>query len=115
MSQDSLTGSLQNKDTKNGMSKSSISPSYYNKKGQVSCYQCQKAICSDLDGLESAFMFTIIKYLYRFKKKNGVEDLRKALTYLEFLIGDSTPDDVYQQRGLDNEYELKYRKTDEAN
>lgn len=28
----------------------------------------------------------IIKYLLRFKRKNGVEDLKKALTYLTWLI-----------------------------
>lgn len=32
----------------------------------------------------------ILKYLLRWKKKNGVEDLRKAMWYLERIIDNQT-------------------------
>jgi len=34
----------------------------------------------------------IIKYVTRYKKKNGLEDLKKAQHYLEMLIGDYNAD-----------------------
>ena len=33
----------------------------------------------------------IVKYVMRFEQKGGVEDLRKAATYLEYLIKISEP------------------------
>lgn len=35
----------------------------------------------------------IIKYIVRYKQKNGIEDLEKAKTYLQYLIN-------YEQEGL---------------
>jgi hypothetical protein len=37
----------------------------------------------------------IIKYVSRFRSKNGLEDLKKAQTYLQFLI------DTYKEEELD--------------
>lgn len=62
----------------------------------------------------------VIKYVSRWKYKNGIEDLRKAMTYLEFLINeveskkevtnysnsnDIVPDDIWNEL-LDNSVQL---------
>lgn len=62
-----------------------VKPNYYVKNG-VSCYEVQKTIVSDLSGFDALAVGTIIKYLWRYKHKNGVEDLKKAYTYLGELI-----------------------------
>ena len=41
------------------------------------------------------------KYIYRFNKKNGIEDLEKAKKYIEFLIN--------SEQGLDPLYSNKSR------
>jgi hypothetical protein len=38
------------------------------------------------DGVRGYFAGNIIKYLYRYRDKNGVEDLKKARVYLNWLI-----------------------------
>ena len=62
-----------------------IKPNYY-VKNSVSCYEVQKIVISDLTGFDALAVGTIIKYLWRYKHKNGVEDLKKAYTYLGELI-----------------------------
>ena len=47
----------------------------------------------------------IIKYVSRYKKKNGLEDLEKAKHYLEKLIEEETKEQV-----LDNDEELQFQK-----
>lgn len=92
-----------------------LSPSYYNKEGHLSCYEIQDTLVSDLEGIESYYMGNVVKYLYRYKNKNGVEDLRKALTYVQFLIShnDNTelkPHELYRQHGIDEQYEQRYKQ-----
>tara|TARA_R100001463_G_scaffold7489_1_gene23647 strand:+ start:971 stop:1162 length:192 start_codon:yes stop_codon:yes gene_type:complete len=55
-----------------------INPSYYRKKIEVTDY----IIEYDMNFLEG----NIIKYVTRYKEKNGIEDLKKAKWYLEKLI-----------------------------
>ena len=45
-----------------------------------------KAFTSDLTGIEATDTGNIIKYICRWKHKNGVEDLKKAKWYLDHLI-----------------------------
>lgn len=45
-----------------------------------------KAFTSELKGVEATDTGNIIKYVCRWKKKNGVQDLEKAKWYLEHLI-----------------------------
>lgn len=44
------------------------------------------AATSGLEGLEAVCTGNAIKYLWRWKKKNGVQDLQKAKWYIEKLI-----------------------------
>lgn len=45
-----------------------------------------KVFTEDLWGAEAVCTGNIIKYILRWKHKNGLEDLRKAKWYLEYLI-----------------------------
>lgn len=59
------------------------SPSHYNK-GLVECIDAIQSATDD--GFEYYLQGNIIKYLWRYRHKNGVEDLRKAKWYLNKLI-----------------------------
>ena len=43
-------------------------------------------VVKDLPGKQAAMLWNTLKYLLRFQKKNGVEDLKKAQNYLQWLI-----------------------------
>lgn len=60
-------------------------PSHYCK-GGVECIDAIKAATCDLVGIEAFCTGNSIKYLYRWKDKNGTEDLKKARWYLDRLI-----------------------------
>lgn len=52
----------------------------------------------------------VFKYLSRWKKKNGVEDLKKARQYLDFLIEYNTPMNDIELKEKEKRYEnLKER------
>tara|TARA_A100000172_G_scaffold23559_1_gene13702 strand:- start:692 stop:1000 length:309 start_codon:yes stop_codon:yes gene_type:complete len=59
------------------------SPPHYNKAG-IECIDAIRAATSD--GYEYYLQGNIIKYLWRYRYKNGVEDLKKAQWYLDKLI-----------------------------
>ena len=63
------------------------SPPHYNQAG----VECIDAICAATDeGYEYYLQGNIIKYLWRYRYKNGVQDLEKAQWYLEKLIEEIT-------------------------
>ena len=45
-----------------------------------------EAFTDDLVGMEAVCTANALKYICRWKKKNGVEDLKKAVWYLNKLI-----------------------------
>ena len=96
--------------------KDTLFPSYYNKPGLLGCGEIQETMTSECEGMEGFYMGNAIKYLYRYKNKNGVEDLRKALTYVQFLVnlhtGGEKPHELYRKNGCDEQYEAKYREID---
>lgn len=49
------------------------------------CYDSIKTELSD-DEMRGALRFNIRKYLWRYRAKNGVDDLVKARSYLDQLI-----------------------------
>lgn len=55
-------------------------PERYNKKGKLECWDV--ILDQEMDFLEG----NIVKYVWRYKEKNGVEDLKKARVYLDKLI-----------------------------
>ena len=55
-------------------------------KGGIECIDAIRAAVSDLQGVEAVYAGNVIKYVWRYKGKNGLEDLKKAKHYLEWLI-----------------------------
>lgn len=60
-------------------------PMHYNQ-GSIECIDALEAATAGLTGIEAVCTANAIKYLWRWKHKNGVEDLRKAVWYIERLI-----------------------------
>lgn len=54
--------------------------------GKVECIDALEAATTGLNGIEAVCTANAIKYLWRWKHKNGVEDLRKAQWYISKLI-----------------------------
>lgn len=59
-------------------------PNHY--QGKVECIDCLESATAGLDGIEAVCTANAMKYLFRWKRKNGVEDLRKCLWYVNHLI-----------------------------
>ena len=59
------------------------SPPHYNKAG-IECINAIQAATGD--GYEYYLQGNIMKYLWRYRYKNGVEDLKKAQWYLNELV-----------------------------
>lgn len=64
-------------------------PAYY-KRGSVECIDAIHAAVEDLTGLEAFCTGNAMKYLWRWKYKGGVEDLKKARWYIDRMIGEET-------------------------
>ena len=61
------------------------SPPHYNQAG-VECIDAIRAATDE--GYQYYLQGNIIKYLWRYRYKNGVQDLEKAKWYLDKLIGE---------------------------
>jgi len=60
-------------------------PPHYTR-GGVECIDALASATAGLEGLDAVCTANAIKYLWRWKQKNGVEDLRKAQWYISKLI-----------------------------
>nr|DAS80779.1 MAG TPA: nucelotide kinase [Caudoviricetes sp.] len=60
-------------------------PPHYNA-GGIECIDALEAATSGLQGIEAFCTANAIKYLWRWKLKNGAEDLQKAVWYINRLI-----------------------------
>lgn len=54
--------------------------------GVIECIDALEAATAGLEGIEAVCTANAIKYLWRWKRKNGIEDLQKAAWYIERLI-----------------------------
>ena len=63
-----------------------ISPSHYASDKGFEVFDVQEAFIHELKGMAASYWCNVVKYILRFQKKNGVEDLKKAKYYLEKLI-----------------------------
>ena len=61
-------------------------PNHYQSETGLEVIDVIEAFTFDLSGIEGFDIGNVIKYVCRWKKKNGVEDLKKALWYLRHLI-----------------------------
>ena len=54
--------------------------------GKIECIEAIEAATTGLEGLEAVCTANVIKYVSRWKRKNGLQDLEKAKWYLDRLI-----------------------------
>lgn len=81
-----------NYEPKEGIENNPVShPNHYQSKSGLEVIDVIKAFTEDLKGVESYYTGNILKYMFRWKKKNGVEDLKKARQYLDWLIDMEDP------------------------
>lgn len=59
-------------------------PKHY--QGKYECIDVLEDVTKELTGIEAFCTANAIKYLWRWKKKNGLEDLKKAKWYINYLI-----------------------------
>lgn len=55
--------------------------------GPIECIDGIEAAIAGLDAVEAFLTGCAIKYLWRWKRKNGVDDLKKSQWYINRLIG----------------------------
>lgn len=61
-------------------------PSHYQTESGLETIDVIEAFTADLKGIEAADTANIIKYICRWKKKNGIQDLEKVMWYTQHLI-----------------------------
>ena len=61
-------------------------PNHYQSETGLEVIDVIEAFTYELSGIEATDTGNIIKYICRWKKKNGLEDLKKANWYLNHLI-----------------------------
>lgn len=62
------------------------SPSHYVTDKGFEVFDVQEAFIQELKGMAASYWCNVVKYILRFQRKNGVEDLKKARYYLDKLI-----------------------------
>lgn len=60
-------------------------PSHYTQ-GKIECIDAIEESTKGLLGIAAVCVANVIKYIWRYKFKNGIEDLKKARWYLDKLI-----------------------------
>lgn len=60
-------------------------PSHYTQ-GRIECIDALESATINKRGIEAVCTANIIKYLWRYESKNGIEDVKKAQWYLQKLI-----------------------------
>lgn len=61
-------------------------PSHYKTKAGLETIDVIEAFTDGLNGIEAVDTGNILKYICRWKRKNGIQDLEKARWYLNHLI-----------------------------
>lgn len=61
-------------------------PAHYQTKSGIESIDAIEAFTEDLIGYEAVDTGNVLKYMFRWKKKNGLQDLKKARWYLNRLI-----------------------------
>ena len=61
-------------------------PPHYQSKSGLEVIDVIEAFTEDLQGMEAVCTANALKYICRFKHKNGVQDLKKVMWYVQHLI-----------------------------
>jgi len=78
-----------------------INPSHY-KQGEIECIDALAAATANLKGIEAVCTANAIKYLWRWKQKNGAEDLKKAQWYINRLLTYQQQSEQHPDPGVSN-------------
>ena len=54
--------------------------------GRIECIEAIEVMTDGMTGWEGYSLGNVLKYIWRFRRKGGVQDLKKAKWYLENLI-----------------------------
>lgn len=79
-------------------------PDHYQSKTGLEVIEVIEAFTADLTGIEAVDTANVIKYICRWKKKNGLQDLNKAMWYLQNLINHVEEEDsntAYEEDNLE--------------
>ena len=60
-------------------------PAHYTQ-GSIECIDAIAEVVKELKGMEAVNTANVIKYMWRWKHKNGVEDVKKAAWYAVDLV-----------------------------
>ena len=82
-------------------------PSHYQSKSGLEVINVIEAFTEGLEGIEAVDTGNAIKYICRWKDKNGVQDLEKAMWYIQHLIDHLIKEDEEKRVELTLE---KYRE-----
>ena len=97
-------------------------PSHYQTKSGLEAIDVIKAFTEDLTGYEAVATANVLRYILRWKKKNGIQDIEKVIWYatdlLEYLKGLKKPEEIVDIDDLDlflNYEELHFSSSSEMN
>jgi len=85
----------------NDNKKDNINPEHY-KFGSFETIDVITEVTKDLRGIYAVDTANIIKYITRWNRKNGVEDLKKARWYLDNLINNCEKEIAKRNQGAQN-------------
>lgn len=74
--------------------KDNINPSHY-RQGKIECIDALESATINKKGLDAICTANIIKYIWRCEEKGGVEDMKKAMWYLQKMIDHNTPKEEF--------------------
>jgi len=74
--------------------------------GAIECIDAIEAALGTPELISAYLSGTAFKYLWRFRKKHGVEDLQKCKWYLERLIAHEL---IENAKGIGPDYEMPFR------
>lgn len=80
-------------------------PSHYQSASGIESIDVIEAFTEDLEGVEAIYTGNILKYAMRWKKKGGVQDLKKIMWYTQRLINfvESKEDTLEEHIAIVNE------------
>lgn len=92
-------------------------PKHYTQ-GGIECIDTLKAATVGKTGIEAVCVANVIKYLWRYEEKNGIEDVNKAQWYINRLIqelneAESNKYSVYNGVKPDGCYDCAFCENDE--
>jgi hypothetical protein len=75
-------------------------PDHY-KSGRYEVIDIIDEFTKDLSGTEAVCTANAIKYILRWKKKNGIQDVKKAIWYLQHMVDKA--EGKFEKKGIDDE------------